>query len=175
MNLRRVFFFGVPTAALVVCYTNSPWGRKARFAREQFYRKAYDCRTPPNWTGHLFNPKLDFHTASAVAEEKPWEEIDFKIEPEKYLNSVLEYCFTGNLENEFDILRNTRRKWYHAPWMCYHKEGREPIHGLTFERPAKPKDLSEKQTRVCQNWAIAMYNEPGKSYHILTIICIYAI
>jgi hypothetical protein len=87
--------------------------------------------------------------------------LDFKTKPQKYLHAVLEYCFDGNLENDFVPQKNTKRKWYHAPWMCQTPFGREPIHGLTFERPAPIGYLAETQKRPCQSWAVGMYNEPG--------------
>ena len=92
-----------------------------------------------------------------------WLEINFKKEPEKYMRAVLEYCMDGNLENGFVPQNNKTRNWYHAPWMSQTPIGREPIHGLTFERPAPVGYLADTQSKVCQSWAVAMYNEEGES------------
>jgi hypothetical protein len=39
--------------------------------------------------------------------------------------------------------------------------GREPIHGLTYERVSEPKELSPRQETPLQNWAVSLYNAPG--------------
>ena len=83
------------------------------------------------------------------------------------MHTVLEYCLDGNLENEFVPQKNLNRNWYHAPWMSLTTSGREPVHGLTFERPALMGYLADTQTRVCQSWAVAMYNEEGEEHNNL--------
>ena len=79
------------------------------------------------------------------------------------VQAILDYCFEGNVNNDFVPQKNSRRNWYHAPWMCQTAIGREPIHGLTFERPAPSGYLADTQQRVCQSWAVAMYNEEGEA------------
>lgn len=54
------------------------------------------------------------------------------------------------------------RKWFHAPWLHSSLNGREPLRGLTFERPAPPLELASTQTEALQNVAIGFYNEIGK-------------
>jgi hypothetical protein len=40
---------------------------------------------------------------------------------------------------------------------------REPISGLTFERPTPAGELAESQDRILQCWAIGFYNKIGSS------------
>jgi hypothetical protein len=47
--------------------------------------------------------------------------------------------------------------------MHYGPAGREPIHGLTFERPIPPNELARSQNRYLQTWAVGFYNAPGAS------------
>ena len=135
-SLRRLLVVaGTCTAGVgLVAILNTKWGPKAKSSVKEFYRASYNP-PPADWTGPVFKPSLDFSTARLDEKYRPWEEIDFKTEPKKYLQVVLEYCFDGNSEYDFVPQKNPKRKWYHAPWMCQTPFGREPIHGLTFERP----------------------------------------
>lgn len=54
------------------------------------------------------------------------------------------------------------RDWYHAPWMHASVNGREPLNGLTFERPTPALELAETQNRILQTWACGYYNAAGK-------------
>lgn len=144
-----------------VCWSHSRCGPKARAAAKEFHRASYNP-PPANWSGPVFKPRLDYPTTSPPFSERPWERIDFKKEPGKFMQSVLEYCFDGNVENDFVPQKNPKRKWFHAPWMCRTAMGREPIHGLTFERPAPIGYLAETQKHLRQSWAVAMYNEIGE-------------
>ena len=120
----------------ILAFSRSRWGPKTRASIREFHRTSYNP-PPPDWSGSTFKPKLDYPTAFPTADEKPpWTMIDFKREPEKYLETVLEYCYDGNVKNDFVPQKNPKRQWFHAPWMCQTPIGREPIHGLTFERPA---------------------------------------
>lgn len=145
----------------LACWSHSRWGPKAKASLEQFHRASYNP-APPDWLGPLFKPRLNYPRECPPAREMPWEKIDFKKEPERYMHSILEYCMEGNVENGFVPQKNSRRSWYHAPWMSQNNIGREPIHGLTFERPAPVGYLADSQDRVCQSWAVAMYNEQGE-------------
>ena len=159
---------GTSFFAVAVCsWSNSRWGLKAKASLKEYHRASYNP-PPPDWRGSLFKPRLDYPSERPPANAKmPWEKIDFKTEPERYMHSVLEYCMEGNAENGFVPQRNSRRNWYHAPWMSQNNIGREPIHGLTFERPAPVGYLADTQDRICQSWAVAMYNEQGELHCIL--------
>ena len=129
---------------------------------KQFHRASFN-QPPKGWTGPVFEPSLDFPRHPPNGKQSyPWETIDFKKEPEKYLEAVLNYCFEGNIETDFVPQNNKVRKWYHAPWMTQTPFGREPLHGLTFERPAPVGYLGKSQKRLLQTWAMGMYNEAGK-------------
>lgn len=45
--------------------------------------------------------------------------------------------------------------------MNYGDNGREPLSGLTFERPTPSLERSENQHRVLQTWAIGFFNSVG--------------
>ncbi|KUJ20860.1 uncharacterized protein LY89DRAFT_640748 [Mollisia scopiformis] len=66
---------------------------------------------------------------------------------------IKDYCFEGNVNNGFVVQKNPIRDWYHASWMHWSDNGREPVNGLTFERPVPPFELSKTQGRYLQSWA----------------------
>ena len=108
-----------------------------------------------------FRLSADYPSSLPEQENYPWTSIDLTTEPENYLRAVLEYVMEGNLEVQWRIQDNSIRKWYHAPWMHYGNKGREPVHGLTKERPSQEGELHKRQVSVAQNWAIGFYNLPG--------------
>lgn len=99
-----------------------------------------------------FNPRDD----------APWLDVDFRTDPHTYCQVIKEYCWAGNTNTNFKVHDNPIRPWYHAPWMHWNDNGREPISGLTFERPTDPGELSKDQKRLTQAWAIGFYNWMGK-------------
>jgi hypothetical protein len=122
---------------------------------------------PPGWTGPVFKLSQSYPTqlpTSAKDTAQPWKSFDFKnaAQSKQYLNTVLQYCFEGNLDpanpNESfpDVGANSVRHWYHAPWL-----EREFIHGLTSERPSRPGELGAAQTHKHDNWAVGFYNPLG--------------
>ncbi|KAL1640295.1 hypothetical protein SLS58_007111 [Diplodia intermedia] len=146
---------------------------------------------PTNWSGPLFKIRNDYPAPLEAAANKsigrvpglpdpsipppvsdpmldaPWTLVDYKKDPLGFCARVKEYCFEGNVNNNFNVHENKRRDidqyyqvrdWYHAPWMNYGKSGREPISGLTFERPTPSLELSDNQHRVLQTWAIGFFN-----------------
>ena len=151
---------GVAGIGTGIGFLHSRWGPRCRASVREFHRAAYN-QPPAGWTGPVFKPKLDFATARPAIKDAPWEDIDFKTEPKKYMEALLEYCLEDNVENDFVVQKNSKRQWFHAPWMCQTPLGREPIHGLTFERPSPRGYLSATQTQVRQNWAVSVYNDPG--------------
>ena len=163
----------VAAGLAVFGWSHSRWGPKAKASLKEFQRCSFNP-PPANWTGPTFKPRLDYPAKcprSSTAENPPWTDIDFKKEPERYMQAVLDYCFEGNVNNDFVPQKNSRRNWYHAPWMCQTAIGREPIHGLTFERPAPSGYLADTQQRVCQSWAVAMYNEEGEALTFSYVYC----
>lgn len=138
---------------------------------------------PPGWTGRVFQIRNDYPKPSDLTTQglppisgpdRPlpnvdplsdarWLEVDFKSDPETYCSLIKAYCYEGNVDNEFVLQKNTVRQWYHAPWMHWNPNGREPLNGLTFERPTPPKEFAETQNRMLQTWACGYYNFAGKT------------
>src|SRR6185369_13923250 len=91
---------------------------------------------PAGWTGEegrVFKLSQDYPAIQPTPEQYPWKAFDYKKQPLEYLKSVLQYCYEGNIDSDVDwqVEKNTKRKWYHAPWMHSGPNGREFIHGLT--------------------------------------------
>ena len=55
-------------------------------ARREFSRPSYNP-APPGYRGPLFQPRLDFPSTQPARDETfPWLDMDFKTEPERYVN-----------------------------------------------------------------------------------------
>jgi len=123
-------------------------------------------KKPANWSGPVFKLSQNYPKTMPVAEAYPWTQVDFKNDWKQYMQSVIDYCFEGNIhggDQQSDFLpgTNTKRQWYHAPWQHWGPGGREFIHGLTAERMSVPLELGPSQTSMFQNWAVGFYNAPG--------------
>eukprot|EP00118_Oscarella_pearsei_P006518 m.29564 g.29564 ORF g.29564 m.29564 type:complete len:452 (+) comp31187_c0_seq1:197-1552(+) len=158
--LRKVAISGAVVAAGAGAWLWHKVGHHHKDGIREFYRASYN-RPPADWKHAVFKPSLDYPTKPPQSDVYPWETIDYEKKPVEYLQAVLDYCFEGNVEHDFVVQKNPVRKWFHAPWMTQTPFGREPLHGLTFERPASREYLGEGQKKVCQTWAVGMYNEPG--------------
>jgi hypothetical protein len=115
---------------------------------------------PPEWRGHVFEPRFDFPQA-VRADVYAWEAISFRKEPERYLRALLDYALAGQDRAHWRLHANRQRRWYHVPWLGPGANGREFIHGLTRARDFAPGELGPAQAACRQNWALAFYNEPG--------------
>lgn len=115
---------------------------------------------------------FDLHIAGPDGEvpsglQRPWLEIDFTEEPERYLWAVLESALAddGTLPwsrpRWWDEETDLNRHWYHAPWLDAGSYGRECLNGLTRERSSRPGELHDRQVDRFQNWGVAMYNAVG--------------
>ncbi|XP_019619798.1 PREDICTED: uncharacterized protein LOC109466514 [Branchiostoma belcheri] len=131
-------------------------------AREEAFRRAFN-NPPSNYHGELFEPTLVFpkKTPPEDYRELPFMRVDFRQEPEKYMQAVIDYCFEGNTECDFRVQNNKVRPWYSAPWLATRYFGREPIHGMTMERPAEPGYLATTDKRWIQTWSVGFYNAYG--------------
>ncbi len=135
-------------------------------------------KVPTGFAGKTFELSQDYpQTYDSSKAKYPWQDIDFtdKNKYQDYMNTVLHYCLDENVENDFRVEKNTKRKWYHAPWMhnddqyiinaendsLYVGAGREALRGLTQEITSRPGQLHALQTHSSQTWAVAFYNEPG--------------
>ena len=143
---------------------------------------SYDAQFAPTEKWCLDNPDKRIFQLSQnydEARENPgeklaWKQIaqtpdELKIKWKEYLLAVLDYAYEGNLETDWFVRENKRRKWFHAPWMHAGVTGREFMRGLTVERPSCAGELLEG--KICdddklpvENWAVSVYNEPGAFY-----------
>jgi len=121
----------------------------------------YGYTPPPDWSAETFQLSQQYPKVVPQSSSFPWQKIDFQKEPEKYLLAVLDYCFEGNLQNDFVVQKNTTRLWYHAPWLHYGTNGRDFVKGLTRERSSRPFELSPKQSQQFRNYAVGFYNDLG--------------
>ncbi|KAF2757845.1 hypothetical protein EJ05DRAFT_368530 [Pseudovirgaria hyperparasitica] len=130
--------------------------------RVDYPKSAVDAATAATSTSQpVILPGPD--TPPIVGLDAPWLNYNFETDPEMYCSVIKEYCWAGNVNNDFVVRKNPVRQWYHAPWMHWSANGREPIHGLTFERPTPKLELSRTQDRVLQTWACGFYNAAGAS------------
>ena len=128
------------------------------------------AKADPPWTGHLFHLSQDYPTKAPPPEKYPWKKFDPRTHWKEYLMAVLDYCYEGNIECDWDVEKNAKRKWYHAPWLHWGRNGREFVHGLTHERVSQPGELAPTQVSMFQNWAVGAYNAPG-GYVIKQVWC----
>jgi hypothetical protein len=98
------------------------------------------------WYDKEKNKELDFHDPAE------WED---------YLVAVLRYCFEGGALSAEVPQKKSEARWFHTPWLHSGGTGREPIHGLTYERVSEPGELSLRQESRVQNWAVGLYNALG--------------
>ncbi|CAH1256276.1 Hypp1638 [Branchiostoma lanceolatum] len=133
-------------------------------AHKEAFKNAYN-NPPTKYDGPLFEGSFEFPPAlpDENCTDLPFMKIDFKKDSEKYLKAVLDYCFDGNTECDFRVQKNEKhpQRWYNAPWMATRPFGREPIHGLTMERPAGPGYIAKKDQKWEQTWAVGFYNSYG--------------
>ena len=158
--VRRLTLIGAGMALLVqVGATMSTPGQPAGGAAFRFP----DAAMPPTsgWTGPVFRLSQDYPAKAPAPEIPPWSTIDFRTHPLDYARTVLRYGLEGNDAVDWAGQDNKVRKWYHAPWLHYGRNGREFIHGLTHERVSEPGELGPAQTARAQNWAVGLYNAPG--------------
>lgn len=121
-------------------------------------------RLPPA-AGPFFVLSQDF-PATAPTGDAPWLAIDFKngvTGANDYLKALRDYAFDGMIAADFRPENNAVRKWFHMPLMNYSDARREPIHGLTSERPLDKGELGLKPGVIVHNYAIGFYNAVGAS------------
>lgn len=125
---------------------------------------------PPTseYSGPLFQLSQSYPASAPTASALP---AFFKLLPDsrsndfetwrEYMAAVKDYCLEGNVENDWDVQKNTLRQWYHMPWQHYGPLGREGIHGLTKEAQIQAKQLALTQTTTGQTYAVGIYNDIG--------------
>ena len=118
---------------------------------------------PNNFPGPWFSLSQDY-PASAKAGDAPWLKIDFRKgvkEANAYLYAMRDYSFEGMIEADFIPQKNPVRRWYHMPLMNFGKGAREPMRGLTQERPVTGPELGLKPNVTINNYAVGFYSAPG--------------
>ena len=156
----------VPLIAVIGCITSVTYGASTGDSSLAFKEQAtaqFETASRfsiPGGSEPAFKPHFDFPD-SYKDEHYPWLDVDPKANPREYMSAVLSYILAGNVEVDWDVARNERRKWYHAPWLHFGDRGREPIHGLTKEKTAEPFELHSLQDAEAFNWAVNFYNAPG--------------
>jgi len=128
--------------------------KNKRLARQEFRTSAQRPCVPAKPCFKVRNN----YPKTMKAEEPAWAAIDYRTEPDRYLQAVLAYIVEGNTAVDWQLQKNRKRDWYHAAWM---HPVREPVHGLTFERGSRLHELSAQQTRRTNNWAVGFYNGAG--------------
>src|ERR1051326_5830618 len=115
----------------------------------------------PGWAGPVFRLSQAYPKTRPNPGPQPWKQYDFRTQWREYLNAVLHYCYEGNAEVDWVGQKNTVRTWYNAPWLHWGRNGREFVHGLTYERVALEGELAPSQTSKFQDWAVGFYNSLG--------------
>ena len=126
--------------------------------------KDYGYQPPAGeYTGTLFKLSQSYPTLHPAPNNLPgFFSIDFTQDWRSYIMQARDYCFAGNIENDWRVENNKVRKWYHAPWLDYGPKGREAIHGLTLETTLAAGQLAATQTdSKAVAYAVAIYNEFG--------------
>ena len=110
--------------------------------------------------GPWFKLSQDY-PATAPADDAPWLKIDFADGVKganDYLYALRDYSFAGMIEVDFRAQDNRVRPWFHMPMMNFGNGPREPIHGLTQERPVTGPELGVKPNVTIHNYAVGFYN-----------------
>jgi hypothetical protein len=123
---------------------------------------------PSNYSGPVFKLRQDYPETLPKPEQSPWLGVDPSTLSTDagalaYLESIWGYVTEGNIDPrvDWDLAKNTKRAWYHAPWLDYGSHGREFVHGLTHELNSAPGLLGIGQTTPTQTWAVGAYNALG--------------
>ena len=104
----------VAAGLAVFGWSHSRWGPKAKASLKEFQRCSFNP-PPANWTGPTFKPRLDYPAKcprSSTAENPPWTDIDFKKEPERYMQQARSQGGFGGFDRtplsiDFDICTRT--------------------------------------------------------------------
>lgn len=98
----------------------------------------------------VFELNVAFPSTLGPKPAYPWEAIDFTEFPEDYMNAVKAYILADTELVDLDFAVVGSNRWFHSPWLR-----REPVHGLTFERPSRAGELWPGQPDGIQNWAVS--------------------
>lgn len=127
----------------------------------------FGYQPPPSYKGVLFRlsqsypQQLPSSTPPAFFKQLPSPLSNNFEDWRSYVKAVGQYCLEGNVENDWDVQKNSVRHWYHMPWQHFGPSGREGIHGLTKEAEIQVKQLAPTQTSKGQTYAVGIYNDIG--------------
>lgn len=143
-----------------------------RGAFKDYYLQGKGGDPAPDYKGRVFKLSQDYPVQLPLKETYPWEKIAFKnggpVDPEAYLQALLDYGLEGNVDVDFYVQDNKLRKWYGMPWMDWNTEvatdwpgtdGREFVHGLTHEFDSAGNTFGEAQAEFVDTWAQAYVND----------------
>jgi hypothetical protein len=123
-----------------------------------------------NFTGSTMDvagiPKAQWRTDYPAApgnDAMPWSTIDFRSDPQGYMNAVLNTAKSQFRKVDRKLVGTGAEKWWISLWLDYTTSGREPYMGLTKERGPEPGDLSDTNSPGSQVWAVGFYNTKGAS------------
>jgi hypothetical protein len=104
------------------------------------------------------------YPSTVPANDAPWLAIDFTDGvngANSYLYALRDYAFDGMIDADFKPELNNVRPWFHMPMMNFGPNAREPMRGLTSERPITGPELGLKPGISIRNFAIGFYNAAG--------------
>lgn len=102
------------------------------------------------------------YPVTAPADQYPWLKIGFD-KVDDYLYALENYAFEGMIDADFRPEANKKRPWFHMPLMNDGPNRREPVRGLTEERPIDGPELGVKTGTTIHNYAIGFYNAAGST------------
>jgi hypothetical protein len=139
---------------------------------KDYYRQGAGGDPPAGYTGKVFKLSQDYPNQLPPMEKYPWLKIGFKnggpVDPRAYLQALLDYGLDGNVDVDFYVENNKKRKWYGMPWMDWNTEvasdwpgtdGREFVHGFTHEFDSSGNTLSTLQKDFVDTWSGAYLND----------------
>jgi len=139
---------------------------------KDYYRQGEGGDPPASYKGRVFKLSQNYPDRLPPVENYPWLKIGFKdggpVDPRAYLQALLDYGLEGNVEVDFYVEDNKKRKWYAIPWMDWNTEvasdwpgtdGREFIHGFTHEFDSSGNTLSTLQKDFVDTWSGAYFND----------------
>ena len=139
---------------------------------KDYHRQGEGGDPPAGYTGRVFKLSQNFPNQLPPMENYPWLKIPFKnggpVDPRAYLQALLDYGLEGNVEVDFYVENNKKRKWYHMPWMDWNTEvasdwpgtdGREFVHGFTHEFDSSGYTLSTLQKDFVDTWSGGYLND----------------
>lgn len=146
------------------------------FATQVVYGSENHCQFPDyqdkisdSYHGQVFKLN-DRYPKNFPTSPKPWENWNFKKDPEAYLAKIKAYLFAGMKDADWRPGQNKVHHWYHMPWVTMGRRAREGVRGLNRNADAKPFELAPTQTQPQQKWELSFYNNYS-AYQIGQIWC----